>query len=48
VLLRSFHLNGHDQTLTEDALFELALAVAGSHADVDTVESKLRAAVISL
>jgi death-on-curing protein len=49
VLLRSFlNLNGHDHTLTEDALFELALGVAGSHVDLDTVESNLRAAVISL
>lgn len=40
--------NGYDLTLSDDERFELALAVAASHAGLDEVETRLRPAVVPL
>lgn len=49
VMLRAFlNLNGHDLELSEDARFDLALAVADGHIGVDEVERRLRPAVTPL
>ena len=49
VILRSFlNLNAHDHSLTEDDLFGLALGVAESKLDIDSVELRLRESVIAL
>ncbi len=49
VALRSFlNLNGFDMALSEDELFQLALAVADAHISVDAVEAALRPAVAPL
>jgi death-on-curing protein len=49
VLLRSFlNLNGHEVTLGDDAIFDLAIGVAESRLNVDAVEAKLRHGVTAL
>jgi len=49
VMLRAFlNLNGYDLDLSDDARFDLALAVADGHISVDEVETRLRPAVVSL
>ncbi len=49
VVLRSFlNLNGYDMTLSEDEIFELALAAAGGHLSVEAIETSLRPAVVPL
>ncbi len=49
VMLRAFlNLNDHDLELSDDARFDLALAVADGHISVDEVETRLRPAVVRL
>ena len=49
VMLRAFlNLNDHDLELSDDARFELVLAVADGHISVDEVETRLRPAVVRL
>ncbi len=49
VMLRAFlNLNDHDLELSDDARFELALAVADGHISVDEVETRIRPAVVRL
>lgn len=49
VMLRAFlNLNGYDLDLSDDARFDLALAVAAQGAGVDEVETRLRPAVAPL
>ena len=49
VMLRAFlNLNGYDLDLSDDARFDLALAVAGERVGVDEVEARLRSAVAPL
>lgn len=49
VLVRSFlNLNGFDMTLAEDEIFELAVGIADAHLGVDSVEGRLRPAVVPL
>lgn len=49
VMLRAFlNLNGYDLDLSDDARFDLALAVADRHISVDEVETRLRPGVVRL
>lgn len=49
VMLRAFlNLNGYDLDLSDDARFELALAVADGHISVDEVDARIRPAVAPL
>lgn len=49
VMLRAFlNLNGYDLDLSDDARFELALAVADGRIGVDEVDTRLRPAVALL